>query len=125
MKKTARKRQVKRILKLCEKWLRPLGLLWWERVEFVYFEERESFMHEDGAESVMRTRTMWQYLWAEVEVNLQMCADLADEDLEGAFLHEMAHILVNEMSTGGDGHEERVCSRLAQVFRWAAQMRKG
>jgi hypothetical protein len=112
LKKKKRRRQIGRIERLIDKWATRLGLRWWHRIEFAYPAFKKS------ASTAMRTTVRWEYLRAEIEVNLRVCALLSDGDLEHIFLHEMAHILVAEMRDGDQKNEERTCTRLAQAFMW-------
>ncbi|KKL89323.1 hypothetical protein LCGC14_1915860 [marine sediment metagenome] len=61
---------------------------------------------------------------ATVAFNISALKELDDHDLEVVVVHEMCHVLVNEMRAdrGGEpthgsvAHEERVVSTLAQAF---------
>lgn len=120
LKKKARKRQIQRLQALQDKYITALGLRWWHRLEFIYNGNRAEFQdgHADSLETTMFTVVDWSRLWAEVHVNLELIALLSDNEIEHVFLHEMAHILIAEMRQGKAHHEERVCTNLAQVFRW-------
>lgn len=120
LKKKARKRQIKRLQALQDKYITPLGLRWWHRLEFIYDEDRSEFQsgNADDVETTMLTIVDWTRLWAEVHINLELIALLSSDEIEHVFLHEMAHILLAEMREGKAHHEERVCTHLAQVFHW-------
>ena len=106
----------KRIQKLTDKWLTPLGLGWWERLTFLYSTDRDAFEREEG-ETVMIVNPSWEYKTARITVNCFLCAQMPQGHLEGIFLHELAHIILDELDAKND-HEERVCTNLSQIFRW-------
>jgi hypothetical protein len=73
----------------------------------------------------MWVRVDWEYLEAWVNVNLPECVDDDDERLEHTIMHELAHVVVNEMrewamhpSDHAMKHEERVVETLACAFAW-------
>lgn len=113
-----------RIRSLADKWLKPLGLLWWERIEFSYFDNRHHFDRDSGNEALFITYADWRYLDALVEVNLALAAELGDERLELCFVHEMMHIHLDELQVSEEyhDHEERVATCLARAFLWAVEM---
>jgi predicted oxidoreductase len=119
-----RKAQIARIKALAEKWLKPLGLLWWRKIEFVYYEDRGHFKKEGHTESVMITYASWPYLEAVVEVNLYAIAEADDETLEYYFVHEMVHILTDEIVSGKkrEDNVERGVTQIARAFLWVAEM---
>lgn len=76
-----------------------------------------------------RTRVRWEYLEADIHFNLTSLTENSDEEIDYIVRHEMAHVLVNEMrewadtdSKGRIYHEERVCTRLAQIFDWCREL---
>jgi hypothetical protein len=113
-----------RILKLKDKWLAPLGLRWWH-VEICHSREPLKVAEADAANGWRKNGecvAKWQYLKATVTFNMPAVADMADDDLETLFVHELCHALVNEMRNFGaeDGmdHEERVVTALTSAFIW-------
>jgi len=122
-----RKVQIARITALADKWLKPLGLLWWRKIEFVYYEDRGHFKKEDRAESVMITYPSWAYLEATIEVNLYAIAEADDETLEYYFVHEMAHLMTDEIVDGNERKDnvERAVTQIARAFLWVAEMLGG
>lgn len=107
----------KRIKKLIDKWLGPLGLGWWQRIVFIYSADHPSFEKKNGDEVVMIVNADWRYKAAVVTVNCHKVIEMSKDYLESVFLHEMAHIMLDELNVHND-HEERVCTNLSQVFRW-------
>ena len=119
-----RETQKARITALADKWLRPLGLLWWRKIEFVYYEDRGHFKKDGYVESAMITYPSWAYLEAIVEVNLYAIAEASDEDLEYYFVHEMVHLLTDEFNPPDEREEnvERTVTQIARAFLWVAEM---
>lgn len=113
----ADKKTKKRIRRVLKKWLRPLGLLWWN-VKISYVDTLG--IGDRGSEVGARTYVDWRYAMAHIEFSLSTCRSVSDSDLDTMVLHELVHILVNEMQ-GDDSdhdHEERVVTTLAKAFQW-------
>lgn len=118
-----------RILKLKDKWLAPLGLLWWQ-IELEY--SREPLLPDDAQDrkddycTLARCYAKWQYMRAKIVFNMVDVARLDDEALERTFVHECMHVLVNEMryygEEGGLAHEERVVCTLTNAFLWVRKV---
>jgi predicted aminopeptidase len=123
MREKERKRQIKRMRDLVAKWAEPMGLLWW-KIDVVYYggydECKQLFSDPKSAnrETVAITDASWKYLEATIEVNLQRVARMDDDKLEEVVVHELAHVLVNEMREEGDEHEERVVTTVVKALRW-------
>ena len=117
--KEARK-QERRIKKIVGFWVKPLGLLWWQRIDINYYDSSEEFIKDNGElETVMRTTCDWTRLWAEIDVNLPAVKRTKDEALEYMILHELAHVMVSPMQRRKKGDvEEFTVTRLAQAFLW-------
>lgn len=110
--------QVARIEALADKWLEPLGLKWWRKIWFNYSTNREEF-GAGNDEAIMRVTTDWRYMEAVVDINLLYVAEEDDADLEHDFLHEMVHILLDEISNKEqEDHVERVTTQVARAFQW-------
>ena len=117
-----------------EKWAPCMGLKWWQ-VQYLYDREGQDFKATDrGACSetvLMRTYADWRYLNATINTNMPEVVRLlktseGKEQVERAWVHEYAHILVNEMRFDVDpdkniDHEERVCETLARAFMWTRE----
>lgn len=118
MKRKAFKAQTKRVQGILDKWVQPLGLKWFV-LDILYYDEGDEF--PAGSTVVARTFADWRYRTAQIRVNVPLVAEQEDARLEHAMLHELMHILVQEMRANpGDGdHEERVVDGLASAFRWA------
>jgi len=112
--------QIARIQALADKWLKPLGLLWWRRITFGYSEDRRDF-GVDSDEAVMITHPSWEYMEAVIDVNLLYVAELDDPELEYDFVHELVHILLAEITNRKRGSVERVVTNVASAFLWVEQ----
>ena len=114
-------KQKKRVKKVVDKWLKPIGLGWWI-VHLKYDTE-----NKDCDEEVANCRVNWPYKEATITFNLSVIENLDDERLNYTVLHEFMHIFVREMRDMGTHeefsdaikHEERVCTDLANAMMWA------
>lgn len=116
--------QKARITALIDRWLYPMGLGYW-KLTFQYERKGLRPTDNDAAQNwqpMMDVASKWQYLSADIRIGLPDIQDISDDDLENHFVHELSHVLVNEMREGEKGecslHEERVCSMLANAFLW-------
>ena len=118
--------QQSRLRVLSDRWLKPLGLGWW-KIDVAY--AREEYRPPDHAgtskdDSVAHCHVDWRYVEACITWNMPKLPELNDDELEMAFCHECAHILLHEMRWTADNsadsldHEERVASTLAKAFLW-------
>lgn len=118
----------RRIRKLIAWWGDELGLRWWI-MHFNFdrsgesFSERENSNARGGVAAI--THVNWQYGEASISFNMPLCLEVDDDELERYVVHEMMHVLVNEMRewqtddpTHAILHEERVVSNLASAVRW-------
>ena len=128
-------KQRQRIIKLRDRWSDNLGLGRWEITQ-VFNRDTEQMKDADNSpdpKALAMTRTRWMYLTATVQWNMQHLDEYSDQELERIYVHEMMHILVNEMRpwiVDDEGKaddmaarvslfaEERVCTQLAQAFLW-------
>lgn len=60
----------------------------------------------------------WPYRKATINFWFNATTDLDDEDLEEVVVHELCHILVNQMREKGIVHEEAVVTALSKAFIW-------
>lgn len=118
--------QKSRVRALADRWLRPLGLLWWD-IEIVYFSSVPEFRDANGSDAYMVTRADWRYARATISVDCPAIAALNDKRLEWAFVHECCHILTNEVWDALEAdapelhHREHVATVLAKAFVWARE----
>lgn len=123
MKRKAYKRHRKRCQAIFEAWLRPLGLLWWD-VTINYYRDPSEFPVGTGsadARVAARVWAQWEYLQATIAINVAEIATMDDDELERVLVHELCHILVNEVcddSKAESPHEERTVTQLAKAFIW-------
>jgi hypothetical protein len=116
------KSQQKRVLKLVERWRKPLGLFLWRIL--VACEDGESVEASGDAEvtTYFSVVSNWRYCQAEITAWLPSIATLPDDLVEEYLVHELCHVLVNEMrppdgqSEADRAHEERVVTQLAGAF---------
>jgi hypothetical protein len=105
-----------------KKWLKPLGLLWWDVKINLRDDPEEISQHfrDPGDDEVVAavTYVKWQYASASIDVNVPAFAGLDQNKIERIVVHECCHILVNEMREGEIHHEERVVTQLTKAFFW-------
>ena len=112
-------KQKRRIKALIEKWVRPIGLGQWT-IKFEYSRDRLGDSHVAEYDLLAKTTCSWEYKHGMVEFSMPGVAQVDDEELERAFVHELMHIFLNEMRDWKDdnNHEERVATELASAFLW-------
>ena len=59
--------------------------------------------------------SLWEYMDATLQFNLAELAENGDEQLEGVVIHEMLHIIVDELKTK-KGSPERVVTHLSRIL---------
>jgi hypothetical protein len=101
-------------------WTYRLGLRWWT-VNVIYHKGKEArkFFAAGEDETVLaRTFADWRYSVANIHINLPAFRDMEDNEIERVVIHELCHVLVNEMREGEIHHEERVVTHLQKAFLW-------
>ena len=95
------------------KWKSELFLGMWT----ISFNLRDWLSNDYGnaLQTAARCTPRWKYFEAELEFNYLVLKDKKDEDIERIVLHELLHIVVNEMREEGIDHEERVVSHLTML----------
>lgn len=116
------------VIRACfEKWLQPLGLLWW-KVDILYYDDPSEILKhfhvDDDSITLARSYSDWRYGTAKVIINLPALAELSPDEIETVIVHELVHVLVNEMREGELHHEERVVSCLTKAFLWTREAGK-
>lgn len=96
-------------------WIKYLNLSDW-KVETTYHTYLRA--SESGNRVVARTWASWEYLDAHIEFDLAVLRDMDEDEIERAIIHELLHVVVNEMRDPGVKHEERVVSSLSRVLWW-------
>jgi len=126
----------RRIRKLAKLWIYQLGLTWF-KLDIDYMRvPLEPVQKADGGHSKtyqwrtqMSTAIAWEYRKASICIDMSAIQGLSDDELESLFVHELCHILVNEMREYSDDdkgrkHEENVVEGLAQAFIWVRDAAK-
>lgn len=121
--------QKKRVKSIWDKWSNMLGLRTWQRVSIEYFRDDVLPRHDGESDrtptaAVADVRTHWQYRTAHVRICLPAAMNEDDYNLEYIIVHEMCHMLVNEMREEEDrhNHEEHVVTGLAMAFGWVERI---
>jgi predicted metallopeptidase len=110
---TKYKRTVERVL---NKWVKLLGL---DRCTLTIEFSDESKTSEEGMSVIAETSASWQYNAAYIIFYLANFNKVKPDRIEMAIIHELIHILVNEMrnysASDGTEHEERVVCSLTDA----------
>lgn len=112
-----------------KKWAARLGLNWWD-LEVVYYDAPgeivQRFRQADNGDVVPAfVNANWMYADAKISVNLPAFDEMDAGKIERIVVHELCHILVNEMREGELHHEERVVTGLTKAFFWAIAAERG
>lgn len=118
--------QKARIEQFARYWIERLGLRWW-RIDLKW-DRGDNLPSADPAISeewsgYAATDTAWQYLRAQVTFAVGAFTELDDEDAERSVLHELVHVLVEELrpeelTWEWQRHNERCVSMLTSAFLW-------
>ena len=104
-----------------EKWTYSMGLRWW-KVDAYYLtgkDAKKEFGELDNNHHIVaRSFADWRYLEASIYFNMPEMRKLSNEQIENTVIHELCHVLVNEMREGALHHEERVVTCLSRAFKW-------
>lgn len=116
------KRTRKRVLKAFYKWLYPLGLGWWE-VNVHWISKPKEVLEEfktqrSGDIMPARVYVRWEYGVADLYINLPAFKGMKRWRIEKIIIHELLHVLVNEMREDDISHEERVVTTLTKAVLW-------
>lgn len=106
------------------KWVERLGLSWWEITVRYYDDPQEivvRFKSDDDKLVLARTYADWRYGTGTIDVNLPAWGELSDSEIERTVVHELIHILLNEIREGEMHHEERVVTSLTKAVFWVDQ----
>lgn len=125
--------QKARIQVLEKRWYEPLGLAAW-RLNTVFVRSDFTCNGEPAPDMLAATKTDAEYMLATVSWNMPGVLDHGDRELERIFLHEMMHVMVNEMHPARQQtdinkaleaedrwHEEHVCTMLGNAFLWTRE----
>lgn len=112
--------QTKRVEALQAKWKERLGLSNWAVTHTLHREAPNDPKSQWAAMASVDVH--WEYEIAAIDWYAPEMVDESDRSLEGAFLHEMAHLLVEELRQAPPvdrgRHLERVCTRIGWALLW-------
>ena len=110
-----------KIDRLMTKWRLPMGIGWWT-VHRIYEREYADDDNKYGSDCHKGASCSVQYPYKTATIKFFMPALINEskDELERIIVHELTHILVNEMRDFEKGieHEERVVSDLTSAFFW-------
>lgn len=108
-----------------DKWQKRLGLGWWD-IDIAWVEtEKEIAAHFDDSDTSAFVNIDWPRGDAILYIRVPHFKYMAEDRVEKIVLHELCHILVNEMREGEMHHEERVVTGLTKAFLWTEEMCRG
>lgn len=113
---------MKEIREQLDKWVYCLGIGWWD-LDVYYLDGKDAkknFSSKDGNIILALTYADWRYGIASIYFNLPEVKKISSAELENTIVHELCHILVNEMREAELNHEERVVTGLTKAFLWTA-----
>lgn len=110
------------------KWIPRLGLAWWD-LEIVYYDDPGEIVQrfrqaDNGGVVPAFVDSNWMYADAKISINLPAFDELDAGKIERIAVHELCHILVNEMREDEMHHEERVVTGLTKAFLWTESFTK-
>lgn len=105
------------------RWAPLLGLKWWNITYNYHDEPYTGDAYPDGRTPSARTSVDWDYNRATIHFYLSECKGSDDDYIERIVVHEMYHVLINEMRQWKDAndalsHEERVVCNLVTSAFW-------
>lgn len=111
-----------------DKWIPRLGLAWHD-IEIVYYDDPYEIINrfrviETGEMVPANVTAQWMYADAKININLPAFEFIEDAKIERVIVHELCHILVNEMREPEMHHEERVVTGLTKAFFWVEEFAK-
>lgn len=110
--------QVARVENLVARWKPRLKLDHWKIA--IHPAKEPPINTKKGFAEVLAISGDWRYMKAMIFVRTANTPKFEEAQLEQSVVHELAHLLLNELadSTRADyeDHEERVCSLLTSVF---------
>lgn len=97
-----------KVLALHDKWKRRFCLTWWTATLVI----AEYLAGQDGKKTLGDCSADWQYQTYTIRINAADAAELSDTELEKLIIHELLHVVLNEMREDDISHEERVVTNL-------------
>lgn len=121
--------QRKRLRTVRDRWHHYLGLQPWE-ITYVYTDGDFEVDGTPAPGTLATTQVQGKYLRATIDWNLRGVEKTSDSDLEFALVHELMHVMVNDLRRYRSGEterdalldgverfdEERTCTALARAF---------
>ena len=100
-----------------KKWVKKTWLGWW-KIDILYYSGYEFLKLDEhySIDTVASVDTDWKYMTAKIKVNSEKLETLPKKEIEAVVVHELMHVLLNEMREEGIEHEERVATILARSF---------
>jgi predicted SprT family Zn-dependent metalloprotease len=74
--------------------------------------------------TVARCDTSWKYFTADLDFSYVQLKDMEEKEIEKIIIHELLHVVLNEMREDGVEHEERVTSHLQMVISYLDRSNK-
>jgi len=71
---------------------------------------------DEGYSTTATCDTSWKYFTADIDFSYVQLKDMEESEIEKIIIHELIHIVVNEMQEDGIEHEERVTSHLQMIM---------
>ncbi len=103
-------------------WIERLGLGWWD-IQIHYYDNPGEIVRlfrqvDNGGIVPAFVDANGMYGAAKISVNLPAFEGMEPDEIERIVVHELMHILVNEMREGELHHEERVVTQLTKAIFW-------
>lgn len=99
-----------------------MGLRWW-KVTLTIVRDPEELarnFYRENETIYARTYSDWRYLTARVSINYPVVKRMPEDELERLIVHELSHVLLDEMRNGSLEHEERVATSITNALLWTA-----
>jgi len=102
-------------------WRHWFGLSDW-KINTTY----HTYLHagRSGNNVAATSNASWEYMDADIQVNLAVCSDFTEDEIEKVVIHELLHLVVNEMREDDIKHEEKVVSMLSNIIWWVKSQAK-
>jgi predicted SprT family Zn-dependent metalloprotease len=110
-----RKREAKLIKESAQWWIHWLGLGYWDVT--VHISDKVP-KHKDKARVCGKSWVEWKYCSAYIEFYPKNMQGMTQSQIEVIVVHELLHVLVNEMREGTIENEERVVTMLQKAMVW-------
>ena len=107
-----------------EEWRMRMGLNWWD-ITYNYYSDTGDFIRDHDRIVLMQCSTDWTRINSVIDVCVPALSGKTDKQIERTVVHELVHILVNEMAELDDPdskHQERVVSLLTKAFMWTREL---